>query len=87
MAELACLVLREGTALVSVGTAFGFPGAFAMSKILSALTSEFADAFQIGTIDLRLLVGVPVLLGSPGSACVPARTAAQIDPPLALRQD
>jgi predicted permease len=83
------LVLREGTTLTAVGTILGFLGAFAMSKLLSALTSEFADAFKIGTNDLRLLVGAPLLLAALAMlACyVPARTAAKVDPLLALRQE
>src|SRR5579864_2702624 len=41
------LVLREGTALIAVGTIVGFLGAFAMARMLSALTNDFADAFKI----------------------------------------
>src|SRR5208282_5434428 len=51
------LVLREGTALVSVGTVLGFLGAMAVAKLLSALTNVFVEAFRVGTGDLRLLVG------------------------------
>jgi macrolide transport system ATP-binding/permease protein len=82
------LVLREGTALITVGTVLGFLGAVAMAKILSAVTSEFADAFKIGTNDPRLLVGAPLLLTALAVlACyVPARTAAKIDPLNALRE-
>ncbi len=82
------LVLREGTALITVGTILGFLGAFAMTKILSALTSEFADAFKIGTNDPRLLFGAPLLLAALAMlACyVPARRAAKIDPLKALRE-
>jgi len=82
-------VLREGTALITVGTVLGFLGAVAMSRILSALTSEFADAFKIGTNDMRLLAGAPLLLATLAMlACyVPARTAAKVDPLIALRQD
>ena len=66
----------------------GFLGAFAMAKIFSAVTNEFADAFQIGTNDPRLLVGAPLLLAALTLlACyVPARTAAKIDPLMALRE-
>ena len=46
------LVLREGAALVSVGTVLGFLGAVAIAKILSALTSIFVQAFKVGTGDL-----------------------------------
>ncbi len=82
------LLLREGTALITVGTVLGFLGAVAMAKILSAVTSEFADAFKIGTNDPRLLVGAPLLLTALAMlACyVPARTAAKIDPLKALRE-
>ena len=39
------LVLREGTALVSVGTVLGFLGAVALAKIVSSLANLFVDAF------------------------------------------
>jgi len=83
------LVLREGTALVSIGTVLGFLGAMAMAKILSALTNLFAEAFRIGTDDLRLLVGAPVLLAAVALlACyLPARQSVRIDPLKALRQE
>jgi len=83
------LVLREGAALIAVGSLLGLLGAFALARTLSALTSEFADAFKIGTNDPRLLVGAPVLLaGLALLACyVPARTAVKIDPLKALRQE
>jgi predicted permease len=83
------LVLREGAALIAVGTVLGFLGAVAMAKLLSALTKEFSDAFKFGTDDPRLLVGAPLLLAAVTLlACyVPARQAAKIDPLKALRQD
>ncbi len=83
------LVLREGATLITVGTLLGFLGAVALAKVLSALTSEFADAFKIGTTDPRLLVGAPLLLAALALlACyVPARRAAKVDPLKALRQE
>jgi putative ABC transport system permease protein len=83
------LVLREGAALITVGTVLGFLGAFAMAKILSAVTKEFSEAFKFGTNDPRLLVGAPLLLAAVALlACyVPARRAAKIDPLKALRQE
>ena len=88
-AQVLRLVLREGTALVSVGTVLGFLGAMAMAKILSALTSIFVEAFKVGTNDPRLLVGAPLLLAALAMlACyVPARRSAQIDPLKALREE
>ena len=86
--QVLLLVLREGAALVSAGTVFGFLGAFALAKILSALTSVFVDALKVGTDDPRLLVGAPLLLaGLALFACyLPARMAAKIDPLEALRE-
>jgi len=83
------LVLREGTALVGVGTVLGFLGAIALVKILSSLTSIFVQAFRIGTDDLRLLLGAPLLLAAVAMlACyLPARRSAQIDPLKALREE
>jgi putative ABC transport system permease protein len=83
------LVLREGTALVGVGTVLGFLGAIALVKILSSLTSIFVDAFRIGTDDPRLLIGAPLLLAAVAMlACyIPARRSAQIDPLKALREE
>ena len=88
-AQVLRLVLREGTALVSVGTVLGFLGAMALAKILSALTSIFVEALRVGTDDMRLLVGAPLLLAAVAMlACyVPARRSTQIDPLKALREE
>jgi predicted permease len=88
-AQVLRLVLREGAALVSVGTVLGFLGAIALAKAGSALTSIFVDALKIGTNDPRLLVGAPLLLAAVAMlACyVPARRSAQIDPLKALREE
>ena len=87
-AQVLRLVLREGTALVSVGTVLGFLGAMAMAKILSALTNIFVEALRVGMDDPRLLVGAPLLLAVVAMlACyLPARRSAQIDPMKALRE-
>ena len=88
-AQVLRLVLREGTALVSVGTLLGFLGAMAMAKILSALTNVFVEALRVGTDDPRLLIGAPLLLAAVAMlACyVPARRSAQMDPLKALREE
>jgi len=88
-AQVLRLVLREGTALVVVGSVLGFSGALAMAKILSALTKIFVEALRVGTADPRLLVGAPLLLAAVAMlACyVPARRSAKIDPLKALREE
>jgi ABC-type antimicrobial peptide transport system permease subunit len=86
--QVLVLVLREGAALVIVGTVLGFLGAFGLAKMLSSLTNVFVDALRVGTNDPRLLIGAPLLLaGLALLACyVPARRAAKIDPLKALRE-
>jgi macrolide transport system ATP-binding/permease protein len=88
-AQVLRLVLREGAALVGVGTVLGFLGAIAAAKILSSLANMFVDALKVGTDDPRLLLGAPLLLaGVALLACyVPARRSAQIDPLSALREE
>jgi macrolide transport system ATP-binding/permease protein len=83
------LVLREGTALVAVGTVLGFLGAVGLARAVSALMNMFADALKFGTSDPHLLIGAPLLLAAVALlACyVPARKAAKIDPLQALRQE
>jgi len=88
-AQVLRLVLREGAALVLSGTVLGFFGAIAMARILSALTDIFVRAFSVGTGDLRLLVGAPLLLAAVTMlACyLPARRSVKIDPLKALREE
>jgi predicted permease len=88
-AQVLRLVLREGAALVGIGTALGFLGAVAMAKILTALTNILVDALQVGTNDPRLLVGAPLLLAAFAMiACyILARRSVKIDPLRALREE
>jgi predicted permease len=88
-AQVVRLVLREGAALVGVGTVLGFAGALALSKVLSALLNLFVDALRFGTDDVRLLTGAPLLLALIAMfACyLPARSAAKIDPMKAIREE
>ncbi len=83
------LVLREGAAMISVGTVIGFLGAMAVAKLLSAMANALVEALQVGTSDPRLLIGAPLLLAAVAMlACyVPARRSTQIDPVRALREE
>jgi len=87
--QVLLLVLREGTALISVGTVLGFLGAFAVARTLSAVTNVFVESLMVGMDDRRLVIGAPLLLaGLAMLACyVPARRAAKIDPLQSLRQE
>jgi ABC-type antimicrobial peptide transport system permease subunit len=87
--QVLCLVLQQGTVLVAVGSVFGFVGAFAISRGLSSVTAQFAQAFASSTGDPILLIGAPVLLASLALlACyVPARRSNKIDPLVTLREE
>ncbi len=87
-AQVLRLVLREGVALITAGTVLGFLGAYALARLLSALSSVFVESMQIGTNDPRLLAGAPLLLALLALlACyVPARRAMKVDPLKALRE-
>jgi ABC-type antimicrobial peptide transport system permease subunit len=88
-AQVLRLVLREGVALVIVGSALGFLGAMAVVRVLSSLTSLFADSFNVSVNDPLLVVGAPALLGALAMiACyLPARKSARIDPLKTLREE
>ena len=88
-AQVLGLVLREGTALVGVGTVLGFFGAIGLARVVSALANMLVDALSVGTNDPRLLIGAPLLLAAVAMlACyLPARRAVRIDPLQALRQE
>jgi predicted permease len=83
------LLLREGAALMVIGSALGLCGASLVGRALSATLYGFARAFNASARDPRLIVGVPLLLtGLVMLSCfLPARKATQIDPLQALREE
>ena len=83
------LVLREGTALVVVGSVLGVSGAFALARVFSAYSDVLARSFGQRDSNPLLLVGAPlVLAGLAMLACyLPARRATEIDPVSALREE
>jgi ABC-type antimicrobial peptide transport system permease subunit len=81
------LVMKEGAALVTVGSALGFVGAWAIGRGLAALSPEMAET--LGAKQPLLMIGAPLLLGGLAMlACYfPARKSTSVDPIVALRQD
>jgi predicted permease len=88
-AQVLRLIMREGGALVIVGSVLGFLGALAASAVLGAASSMFGPLFAAGSHDPRLIVGAPLLLGALAMlACyLPAQRSAKIDPLIALREE
>jgi len=76
------LVLRQGAALAGTGLAVGVLGALGLTRFLGA------QLYEVGTLDPRTFVAVPLFLGLVALlACwIPARRATRVDPVEALRE-
>lgn len=83
VAEVTRMVLRQSLVLAAAGIAIGIVGAFAVTRVLSALLYGVApnDPLTLAVVPLVLLA--VALLASMG----PARRAARTDPVEALRSD
>ena len=83
------LVMREGTALVVVGSILGLGGGLTLWRALSAASDVLARSFSMRADDPLLLFGAPlVLVALAMLACyLPARRATEIDPVSALREE
>ena len=83
------LVLSEGAALVAVGLALGFGGAFALWRLLTAYSDMLARTFDQPVSGPLLMIGAPLVLAALTLlACyLPARRATRIEPVAALRQE
>ena len=80
------LVMKEGAALVTVGTLIGLTLAWTG---IHAIKGTFFSVTSVRGDDPILLVGAPLLLaGLAMLACyAPARRSTRIDPVVALRQE
>jgi predicted permease len=76
-------ILTEAVRCVAVGIAIGLPICLALSKLASA------SVLNISTFDPAAYLGVPILLVSIATlaSALPARSAAQTDPMIALREE
>lgn len=83
------LVLREGAALVVVGGVVGFAGAYALTRLLSSMTSRLAELLAVSVTDPLFTVGTPLAWGALAMlACyLPARRAMKIDPASTLKAE
>ena len=75
------MVLGQGAILVAVGVAIGLLGAFAATRVMTALL------FQVDATDPMTFGGIAVVLAAVALlACViPARRAMRVEPTVALR--
>jgi predicted permease len=81
------LVMKEGATLVLVGSVVGFLGAWAIGRVLSAISPEMAET--LSAKQPLLMIGAPLLLAALAMlACYfPARRSTGVDPLTALRQE
>ena len=83
------LVLRESTFLVGAGALLGATGAFALSRVLSALAADLAQILATFIGDPVMLIGGPALLAAAAlvASAVPAWRSVRIDPTSTLRAE
>lgn len=81
--QMLALILRQSLTMAAIGIALGILGAFAATRLLSALL------FGVGTTDLVTYGAVIPLLGAAAllAAFFPARRAMKVDPIIALRYE
>jgi len=79
--DILWLVIKQGLVLMLAGIALGLGGAFALTRVMSALL------FQVSATDPATFGGIALLflLVALAASYIPARHAARIDPMAALR--
>jgi ABC-type antimicrobial peptide transport system permease subunit len=77
------LILREGAVLAGIGVALAVPAALAVSRLLGGLL------YEVRPYDPSVLTGVVIFLLAVtlSASWLPARSAARVDPAIALRQE
>ena len=77
------MILRQSLTMAAIGIGVGLLGAFAATRLLSALL------FGVGTTDLLTFAAVIILLGAAAlfAALLPARRAMKVDPVIALHYE
>jgi ABC-type lipoprotein release transport system permease subunit len=83
------LVMREGAVMISAGAAFGFAGAYGISRVLAAASAQMAEIIGWSTGNRAFIMGLPLVLVSLAAiACyLPARRSISLDPLVALREE
>ena len=81
--QMLAMILRQSLTMAAIGIVVGLFGAFAATRLLSALL------FGIGATDLLTYSGVILLLGIAAllAGFLPARRAMKVDPVIALHYE
>jgi ABC-type antimicrobial peptide transport system permease subunit len=81
--QMLTMILRQSLTMAAVGMVVGLFGAFAATRLLSALL------FGVGTLDLLTYGAVILLLGAAAflAGLLPARRAMKVNPVIALRYE
>ncbi len=81
--QMLVMILRQSLTMAAIGIVVGLLGAFAATRLLSALL------FGVGTTDLVTYGAVILLLGTAAvvAGLLPARRAMKVDPVIALRYE
>jgi macrolide transport system ATP-binding/permease protein len=87
--DVLALVMKEGVALIAIGSIIGFAFARAGMHALSAFMESVSRTAGTEGNDPALLIGAPLLLaGLALAACyVPARESTRVDPAVTLREE
>jgi macrolide transport system ATP-binding/permease protein len=87
--DVLSLVMKDGLLLVAAGTIVGMAGAWAGSRLLSAMNASVGTVTSTSASDPTVLIGAPLLLAALAAlACyLPARRSMSVDPAVVLRQE